>query len=142
MRTSLLLLMLALPLRHLQVTSAFGNRIHPITGNYQLHAGVDLRADYDTVFAVMDSHVFATGYDPALGLFIKIVNGPFLITYGHLSERFIVKDDTVIATEPLGVSGATGRVTGPHLHFAVQFNCRYIDPLAFLSAAYQQISKP
>jgi len=141
MRTTLLLLMLALPLKQLQVTSAFGNRVHPITGNYHFHAGVDLRANYDTVYSIFNSRVVATGYDNGLGIFIKIANGPFLITYGHLSQCFVNRGDSVNVTGSLGISGETGSVTGPHLHFAVQFNRRYIDPLAFLSAAYQKLNQ-
>jgi len=139
MRIPLLLLMLALPLKHLQVTSAFGNRLHPITLAYRRHEGVDLRANYDTVFSIFDSRVVATGYGGALGIFIKIANGPFIITYGHLSQSFVLQGDSVATNEALGVSGATGFVTGPHLHFAVQFNHRYIDPLVFLKAGFQQI---
>ena len=137
MRSTLLLLLLTLPLKHLQVTSAFGNRLHPITYTYRRHQGVDLRANYDTVYSIFNSRVVATGYGPGLGIFIKISNGPFMITYGHLSQVFVIQEDSVCVGEPLGVSGATGLVTGPHLHFAVQFNHRYIDPLAFLSALYQ-----
>ena len=134
MRTPFLLFMLVLPLRHLQVTSAFGNRVHPITGIYCRHNGIDLRAGYDTVYAVMDSRVSETGHNPSLGIFIRTSNGPFLITCGHLSECFVRRGDSVAVGEKLGLSGATGRVTGPHLHFAAQFKHRYIDPLAFLAA--------
>lgn len=137
MRIPILLLMLALPLKHLQVTSAFGNRLHPITLTYRQHEGVDLRADYDTAYAVMSSRVSAIGYDRQLGIYIKISNGAFVITYGHLSQVLVGNADSVAAGDPVAISGATGLVTGPHLHFAVQFNHRYIDPLAFLSAAYK-----
>lgn len=136
MRASLLLLMLALPLRHLQVTSAFGDRVHPVTGNYQFHAGVDLHADHDTVYAVIDGRIDSIGYDRNLGIFIKLTNGPLCITYGHLSQCLFEKDN-VCAGTPIAVSGATGRTTGPHLHFAVQFNGHYIDPLTFLAAGFQ-----
>jgi murein DD-endopeptidase MepM/ murein hydrolase activator NlpD len=135
MRTILSLLILALPLKHLQVTSAFGNRLHPITLTYRRHDGVDLRANYDTVYAVMNSRVEAVGYNPALGIFIIINNGPFCVTYGHLSECFVSKGDSVTVTGSLGISGETGRVTGPHLHFAVQYGQHYINPLKFLLLA-------
>jgi len=137
MRDTLLLLLLALPLRHLQVTSAFGDRVHPVTGKYCLHTGVDLKASYDTVYSIFKSRVVATGYRPDIGEFIKIANGPFIITYGHLSQLFVLPNDSLAAAVPLGVSGETGQVTGPHLHFAVQFKHRYIDPLAFLAAGFQ-----
>ncbi len=137
-----LLTIVSLPLRHLSLTAPYGYRIHPLTGSYTMHTGVDLRADFDTVYAVLNSSVSSVGYDSVTGIFIKITNGPLDVTYGHLSECFVSRGDSVLVGEPIGISGATGRVTGPHLHFAVQFRHRYTDPLAFLSAAYQQISKP
>jgi murein DD-endopeptidase MepM/ murein hydrolase activator NlpD len=130
-----LLAMVSLPLRHLCLTSPYGVRVHPLTGSYTVHTGVDLRACFDTVYAVLDSRISSITYDRALGLSIKITNGPLCATYGHLSQFFIGKGDTVLAGQPLGISGSTGRVTAPHLHFAVQFQSHYIDPLAFLLAA-------
>lgn len=138
MRTTLLLLMLALPLKHLQVTSAFGNRLHPITLTYRHHDGVDLKANYDTVYAIFDGRL-TTNYDAKLGIYIRLTNGPVIITYGHLSQVLIT--DSVSAGEAIAISGATGLVTGPHLHFAVQFNGHYTDPLAFLSAADQKLNQ-
>jgi len=132
--------LVSIPLRHLQLTSSYGYRVHPVTGAYGMHKGIDLRADFDTVYAVSESRVSLIGYDRTIGMFIKIENGPLCITYGHLSQVFISKDDSVSAGEPLGLSCSTGRVTGPHLHFAVQFQYRYIDPLDFLSAAVKIIT--
>ncbi len=134
MRTTLLLLMLALPLRHLKVTSGFGNRVHPVTGNYQFHAGVDLKCNYDTVYAAIGGKLTAN-YDSNLGIFLKLANGPLTITYGHLSQ--ILMTDSVSAGDAVAISGETGRVTGPHLHFAVQFHGHYIDPLQFLAKGFQ-----
>ncbi|MBS1532755.1 MAG: M23 family metallopeptidase [Bacteroidetes bacterium] len=135
-------LMVVLPLRHLYLTSSFGYRVHPLTGKNTMHCGIDLRADLDTVYAVINSRVAEVGHESVLGIFIRITNGPFCFTYGHLAMPFVCKGDTVAAAMPLGISGATGRVTGPHLHFAVQFQHRYIDPLAFLLAAVKIISNP
>jgi len=128
-----LLAVVCFPLRHLDVTSSFGYRVHPVTGQYGFHAGIDLRAHSDTVYAVLDGHV-TVGYNPWLGVYAKITNGPFCVTYGHLSQLFVAAG-TLTAAMPLGVTGSTGRTTGEHLHFAVQYNHHYIDPLAFLSAA-------
>lgn len=135
------LITLCLPLKRISLISPFGYRVHPLTGIYAMHAGVDLRANYDTIYAVLNSHVSAIGYNPVIGIFIKITNGPFCITYGHLSQYFVTRGDSVLASMPLGISGATGRVTGPHLHFAVQFRGHYIDPLAFLSAAIKHFNQ-
>jgi len=126
------LCVVCLPLKHLYMTSPFGYRIHPVTGEYSFHAGIDLRANHDTVYAVLPGHVSATGYNPLLGIYIRLDHGDFKTTYGHLSQFFVIPGDSVLAGFPLGVSGLTGRVTGEHLHFAIQYHNKYINPLKFL----------
>jgi murein DD-endopeptidase MepM/ murein hydrolase activator NlpD len=123
-----------LPLRHIELTSPFGYRIHPITGKYTFHAGIDLRAHDDTVFAVLAGKVEAAGYNPLLGIYIRLAHGDFESTYGHLSQLFVMPGDSVAPGGILGISGATGRVTGGHLHFSVQYHHAYINPLKFLLA--------
>src|ERR1700722_12294274 len=115
------LIVAGLPLRHLSVTSPFGYRIHPVTGKYTLHAGIDFRARGDTVYAVLPGVVEAEGFDPYLGIFIRLRNGDFQTIYGHLSQLFVFKGDTVTSETQLGITGSTGRVTGEHLHFEVRF---------------------
>lgn len=118
----------------MQVTSGFGYRVHPITGKYQFHAGVDLAADQDTVFAIADGKVIAAGYEPGFGLFIRLSHHHDLESmYAHLSLLGVMPGDSVFAAEPIGLSGSTGRSTGPHLHFAMTYQHQYIDPLAFLA---------
>ena len=132
MNKLLLLCCLCLPLRHIQVTSSYGYRVHPVTHIYSFHAGIDLRARSDTVFAVLPGTVLTTGYDPLLGFFIRLGHGPFQTIYGHLSQIFVLTGDSVKSASALGITGCSGRVTGEHLHFAVQYRQRYIDPLRFL----------
>jgi len=122
---------LCLPMRHLLATSPFGYRLHPITHQYTFHNGIDLRADHDTVFAVMPG-VIVIGYDPISGVHILIKNADFQASYLHLSQIFVLSGDSVAAGQPIGVSGATGRVTGAHLHFSIKFKNEFIDPLKFL----------
>ncbi|HVW15836.1 MAG TPA: M23 family metallopeptidase [Mucilaginibacter sp.] len=129
-----------LPLKNLQLTSAYGNRIHPVTGIYGFHTGVDLRARGDTVYAVLPGVVEAEGFDPRLGIFIQLRNADFQTVYGHLSRLFVFKGDTVTSETKLGITGSTGRVTGEHLHFEVRFQGTPIDPLAFLMALYKRIN--
>ena len=124
-----------LPLKHIFLTSPFGFRIHPVTGRTGFHAGVDLSAHRDTVFAVLPGRVIAEGFDPFLGIFIRLSHGEFQSIYGHLSQLFIFKGDSVQLNAPIGVTGATGRVTGEHLHFEVTLKGYPIDPMAFFQAA-------
>ncbi|WP_295668077.1 M23 family metallopeptidase [uncultured Mucilaginibacter sp.] len=123
-----------LPLKHLQLTSAYGNRVHPLTGRYAFHAGVDLRARDDTIYAVLPGLVENIGFDPLLGIFVRLRHGELQTVYGHLSQLFVMQGDSVLSMTALGVTGSTGRVTGEHLHFAVKFQGHFIDPLAFLLA--------
>jgi murein DD-endopeptidase MepM/ murein hydrolase activator NlpD len=134
------LLIAGLPLRHLSLTSPFGYRIHPVTGKYSFHAGIDLRARNDTVFAVLPGIVEAEGFDPFLGIFVRLRHGEFQTIYGHLSQLFVFKGDTIPPNGTLGITGSTGRVTGEHLHFEVKCNGRPIDPLAFLLVIIKRIN--
>jgi murein DD-endopeptidase MepM/ murein hydrolase activator NlpD len=134
------LIIVSLPLRHLSVTSPFGYRIHPVTRKYTFHAGIDLRARSDTVFAVLPGTVEAEGFDPLLGIFVRLKHGDIQTIYGHLSRLFVFKGDTVTSETELGITGSTGRVTGEHLHFEVRFQGTPIDPLAFLMAIYKRIN--
>ncbi len=118
-----------LPLKQLSITSDFGYRIHPTTKHFQFHFGTDFRAHSDTVFAIISGHA-TIGYDAGLGINIKIVNNDFEFIYGHLSQVLAI--DSVSAGEPIAITGATGRVTGEHLHLSIKYKNQYIDPLKFL----------
>jgi murein DD-endopeptidase MepM/ murein hydrolase activator NlpD len=134
MNKYLLLVAFCLPLRHLTLTSGFGCRVHPVTGKYSFHAGIDLRARSDTVFAVLAGTVSAVGYDPLLGDYIRLDHADFQSSYGHLSQIFVLCGDSVSAGSAIGVTGSSGRVTGEHLHFSVRYHDVPIDPLQFLFA--------
>jgi murein DD-endopeptidase MepM/ murein hydrolase activator NlpD len=124
--------LVCLPLKHLKINSAYGYRIHPLTGKYAMHSGVDFRARSDTVYAILDGKVASTGYDDRLGINIWLSHGQLESVYGHLSRVFISVNDSVTAGEPIGISGATGRVTGEHLHFGIRYRHQYINPIKFL----------
>lgn len=123
---------LSLPLSKLRVTSPFGSRIHPVTGKYDFHKGVDLAARNNIVYTILDGHVTQAAYGSTLGNFVRINHGDFQSVYGHLSLILISPGADVIAGQTIGITGATGRVTGEHLHFAVFFKGTSIDPLLFL----------
>lgn len=124
--------LVCLPLKHLKINSAYGYRIHPLTGKYALHAGVDLKAHHDTVYAILSGLVKSTGYDNGLGMNIRLAHGAVESIYGHLSQIFVLTTDSVSAGEPIGITGATGQVTGEHLHFSICYRHQYINPIKFL----------
>jgi murein DD-endopeptidase MepM/ murein hydrolase activator NlpD len=121
-----------LPLKHLKINSEYGYRIHPLTGKYAMHAGVDLKARQDTVYAILNGFVKSTGDDHSLGINIRLAHGPVESIYGHLSQIFVIPTDSVTAGEPIGITGATGQVTGGHLHFSICYRHQYINPIKFL----------
>jgi len=131
-RFFLIWLAACLPLHRICLTSPYGYRIHPVTGQYKFHAGIDLRASHDTVFAVMNGLVTEIDYNDFLGVYIRINHGDYQSCYGHLSRVFVLPGDSVLAHSPLGITGATGRVTGEHLHFGIQYHYQNINPLEFL----------
>lgn len=123
------------PLTHIKLNSSFGYRIHPLTGKPRFHEGIDLAARHDTVFALMDGVVAGTAYEPGLGLRVVLDHtGGTKSSYGHLSQWWVCRGDSVKAGDPIGLTGATGQVTGEHLHFAIKYHNRFLNPLAFLRA--------
>ncbi len=121
---------------HGRITSYFGEREDPISGEDGVHNAVDIALDEGScVSAAWDGVVSKTGYDSTSGKYVWLVhkNGNETF-YCHLSE-VLVSDGVVIrAGETIAFSGNTGYSTGPHLHFAVKENGEYTDPLDFLEA--------
>ncbi len=105
----------------LHITSPYGMRRHPVTGKMRLHAGVDLRANFEPVYAMLPGEVLNVGYEPKGGNFISLKHGNIKVTYCHLSHIGIAKGSTVYAGQPIGISGNSGQyTTGPHLHLGIK----------------------
>jgi murein DD-endopeptidase MepM/ murein hydrolase activator NlpD len=129
MKALICCIVFCLPIKHLSITSDFGYRVHPITRKYQFHSGVDFRARGDTVYAIIAGRAVVS-VDRYLGISLKVTDENFRITYGHLSQ--VLRIDSVNAGDPVAITGATGRVTGEHLHLAIKYKDQYIDPIKFL----------
>lgn len=127
---------LSMPLsRELFVTSSYGNRVHPISGAFKHHNGVDFRANYENVLSVLDGVVTETAWDgKGGGYYVKIKHSNrFETSYLHLSEILCKRGDLVQSGDVIAISGNTGNSTAPHLHFAVKEYGRYINPIDFLN---------
>jgi len=117
-------------------TSAFGLR-RLFNGKPRApHGGLDLRASAGTtVFAAGPGTVAWAGDLYYSGLTVVIDHGGGLFTlYAHLSEIAVADGATVAAGDEVGLSGATGRVTGPHLHWGARVGPAIFDPRALLDA--------
>jgi len=108
------------PLDRIQIVSTYGMRIHPVTGRRQMHNGVDYRARTGTnVHAVARGTVITSSYDSVSGNKVAIRHDDRSTSwYLHLKKRGVRKGQQVKTRQVIGTSGSTGRVTGPHLHFA------------------------
>jgi murein DD-endopeptidase MepM/ murein hydrolase activator NlpD len=116
------------------ITSPFGKRYDPLNGDIRHHSGLDLRAKYgDSVYAAAGGRIIFTGISGGYGNLIQIAHGNGFITlYGHLSKIFIQQGQKVRRGQLIGKVGATGRVTGPHLHFEIRKNGKAVDPLPYI----------
>jgi murein DD-endopeptidase MepM/ murein hydrolase activator NlpD len=102
------------------ITSLFGWRIHPITGNRRFHSGTDLGASLGTpVLAADAGKVAIADFLGGYGLTVVLEHKKFTqqTLYGHLSEIFVHPGEWVKQGAVIGRVGSTGNSTGPHLHF-------------------------
>ena len=124
---------LATPLRFKRISSKFNpKRKHPILGYTKAHTGVDYAASRGTpVWAMASGRVVFAGRKGANGNLVTIDHGNGLRSYyAHLHRiaRGIRKGAKIRQKQTLGSVGSTGRATGPHLHFAVRRNGKWVNP--------------
>ncbi len=133
------------PLTFQYISSGFSMyRYHPILHQYRPHVGVDLVARYGTpVKAVADGHVETAGWCGELGRCVRILHdGGIVSIYGHLSE---IEPELQAGTEVqvgqvIGKVGSSGLSTGPHLHYGLEKDGHYVDPLTASIGVNHQVS--
>jgi murein DD-endopeptidase MepM/ murein hydrolase activator NlpD len=116
------------------ISSRFGWREDPFTGTISMHYGVDIRSPYGTpVFAPAPGRVVFVGDGGGLGNLVAIEHQGRIVTrYGHLSDWFVKLGSWVKRGEKIAEIGTTGRSTGAHLHYSVEKNGFYEDPMEYL----------
>ncbi|WP_052191736.1 M23 family metallopeptidase [Cetobacterium sp. ZWU0022] len=122
------------PLVAMSLTSSFGSRKHPVLKQVLNHAGIDLRAKTGTkVVSARDGVVSFAGRASGYGKLIIIKHSDGYETrYAHLSKIDVQKGQKVSQNQHIALSGATGRVSGPHLHFEIRKNGKIENPLTYL----------
>ena len=112
------------------ITSKFGFRTHPVSGEYKFHNGIDIRANEgEYVYAVYDGVVITAGYDNVSGNKVVIKHPGFNSHYAHLKEIFVKEKEKVKKGQVIGTVGRTGLATGYHLHFSISKAGVFLDPL-------------
>lgn len=113
-----------------EVSSEFGNRIHPVTGVIKNHNGIDIAvAEGTEVYACDSGLIDFAGYNDGSGNYVVISHTDgYTSLYLHLSKLMVQKGDSVQKGDLVGLSGSTGIATGPHLHFEIKKDGIYQNP--------------
>ena len=119
------------PIEYSRVTSNFGTRRHPILGTTRHHNGTDLGAPTGTpVRAVAEAKVVHAGWNGGHGNYVKLQHeGGYETSYSHLSKVDVKKGQQVRQSTLIGRVGSTGFSTGPHLHWQMWKNGKFVDPM-------------
>ncbi|MDY7989815.1 M23 family metallopeptidase [Paenibacillus polymyxa] len=114
-----------------RITSSFGIRVHPVTGETKMHNGIDIGApERAPVLAVKAGIVVYAAPMGTAGNAIIIRHADMETRYYHLSRIDVANGQEVEAGQKIGEVGSTGRSTGPHLHFEVRVGGNPVDPLS------------
>ncbi len=113
-----------------RTTSSFGMRIHPVLKTSRKHPGIDLAAKVGTpIYAAADGVVKLARYNGGYGKVIYLDHKyGYETRYGHMSKILVREGQKVKRGDKIGLTGKTGLVTGPHLHYEVLFNGKDMDP--------------
>lgn len=116
------------------LTSRFGKRVNPVTGQIAMHTGLDIAAAPGSpVHAPADGVVIFASYDESYGKLVSIDHGYGVTTrFGHNSQIFVHVGQRVSKYDVIAQVGSTGRSTGPHCHYEVRINGTPVDPANYI----------
>ena len=123
------------PCSYIMVSSPFGKRESPTTGASTYHQGIDLAAPAGTpIYATRTGRVTIATYSNSAGYYVSINHGDgYSSIYMHMTSYVVSSGQAVSAGQLIGYVGSTGISTGPHLHFGIAYNGRYVNPAGFIS---------
>jgi len=121
------------PVNNAIMRSGFGSRRHPILGYVKMHTGVDWATAYGTpIFASGNGTVEVAGLEGGYGKYVKLKhNNGYETAYGHMSAfaKGLEVGKQVRQGQVIGFVGTTGQSTGPHVHYEILVNGRFVDPM-------------
>ena len=117
-----------------RISDNYGMRMHPTLHVQKMHNGIDLAAPTGSaILAAYNGKVVAAAYEASMGNYVMIDHGSGLYTlYMHCSSLSVSTGAEVTKGQKIAAVGATGRATGPHLHFGVRLNGSYVSPWNYL----------
>lgn len=119
------------------LSSGFGYRDHPVEGEERFHYGVDLAADSGTsILSFADGMVTAVGESSSYGRYCIVSHtGGYSTLYAHCSKVTVSSGAAVTEGQKIAEVGETGMATGPHLHFELQRDGTYLNPIYYVTTA-------
>jgi murein DD-endopeptidase MepM/ murein hydrolase activator NlpD len=121
------------PVNNAIMRSGFGGRRHPILGYVKMHTGVDWATPYGTpIFASGNGIVEKVGREGGYGKYVRLKhNNGYETAYGHMSAfaKGLEPGKRVRQGQVIGFVGSTGQSTGPHVHYEILVNGRFVDPM-------------
>jgi len=126
------------PLKGVQghVTAIFGPSIHPFTGQWYLHKGLDLAYGYGVpIVSTANGKIIEVGSDEkGYGNFVVIRHKyGFYTKYGHMQRMYVKPGQDISQGDVIGTMGNTGLSTGPHLHYEVRIGSQVVDPTKYIN---------
>lgn len=117
------------------ITSHCEQRLNPLTGQTELHNGLDIAVEEGTpVLAVRSGKIIEAGENSGYGKFIKMeLDNNYTALFAHLSEILTKEGEYVNKGGVIAKSGNTGASTGPHLHYSLWYGAELINPINFVS---------
>jgi len=116
-----------------EITSEYGERVHPVFKTVKMHNGIDIDAEIGTpIKSSTAGNVLKVGEDATNGKYIRVKSGKYEIVYAHCYKVNVIDGQSVKQGDILGEVGDTGLTSGPHLHFEIQVDGKSVSPMEML----------
>lgn len=119
-----------------EITSEYGERVHPVFKTVKMHTGIDIDSPLGTpIKSSTAGKVLKVGEDTTNGKYVRVESGKYEVVYAHCYKINVVEGQSVKQGDILGEVGDTGVASGPHLHFEIQKDGKALNPMDMLMGA-------